>query len=97
MHKDLDYIPTERVWRASVTAYGNNHILVAERKPPAIHVHNLNGEKVHHLTHQDLGVQITDYLLGIRCNNADEILHVAFLTDNYKRWKLCAYKVQRNN
>ena len=95
MHKRLNYGPA--VDLPSVTAYGRDQILVAENMLPAIHVYDLNGEEIHHLTHQDLGLQPTGLLYAIRYNSTEEILHVHFGNRGEMAQTVCAYKVQWNN
>ena len=96
VHKDLDYAPPVRRARRSVTAYGNEHIMVAEKNPPAIHVYNLNGEEVHRFTNRDLRVEATELLVGIRYNNADGILHAVYGATEMAQ-SVCAYKVEIQN
>ena len=50
--------------------------MIGQFRTPAIHVYTADGEPVASIQHTELGLQMGNRLLGIRCST-DGILHIA--------------------
>ena len=72
-HNTLGYIPC---WFSAITTLNNKHVMVAQRKPPAIRIHELpSGKTVRGINYQELGLSEKGKLHGIHFT--DQLLHVA--------------------
>ena len=91
-HNTLGYTPC---WFSAITTLNNKHVMVAQRKPPAIRIHELpSGKTVRGINYQELKLSEKGTLHGIHFS--DQLLHVAegAAGESKKTESLHIYKVQ---
>ena len=91
-YTQIDYLAGQY---GSITTMSNTHVLVAQWKPPAAHVHQLpSGKKVRSFSYQELALQEDDLLGAL--NFTGQLLHLAVGGDPRTIKSLHSYRVQYN-
>jgi hypothetical protein len=72
-HEDLPYAPRNL---NAIAATSSGHVLIAQYKPPTIHIHDEGGRKVGEFTRQQMRLAEEDRIHGISYSREDGVLHV---------------------
>jgi hypothetical protein len=91
VYEELMYAPAPR---SAITALDSGYVLIAECRPPMIHIHEAaSGREVGTWTHLDLQVAEEDEIVhGMRYSHEDNVLHLC-TGDLYNIHSLHAYRV----